>query len=113
MSAEPINEATDAELDAKMLRELRDYAGGMTRIGSRSRSLTPEELDLLLRIADERDALRRAFCEEPEAPNPYAATPDGVSTKYLVLSCHYCGHATHGAGFLCHDSKTCACRGGL
>lgn len=100
MSAEPINEATDAELDAKMLREIRDY--GLVGSRHRAATITWIEFDLLLRIADERDALRRAFCEEPEAPNPY-----------LILSCHYCGHATHGAGFLCHDSKTCACRGGL
>lgn len=103
MSAEPVNEATDTELDAKMLREIRDYAqSSMTRFSSAMRALTPAELDLLLRIADERDALRRAFCEEPEKPSPY-----------LVLSCHYCGHATHGAGFLCHDDNHCTCRGGL
>ena len=102
MSAEPIREATDAELDAKMLRDLRGWRERYPSTLKGSVPLTVEELDLLLRIADERDALRRAFCEEPEKPNPY-----------LVTRCYHCFHAPHGVGFLCHSDKLCTCRGGL
>lgn len=93
MTGEFIRESTDAELDAKMLRELREFhaePGGIF--------LTHDELDLLLRIAEERDALRRAACEES-------------GSKYVVRECACCGHEPHGYLLLCTHNP-CPCRDG-
>lgn len=91
MSVEAVRESTDAELDAKMLRELREFhaePGGIF--------LTHDELDLLLRIAAERDDLRRAACAEPDS-------------KYVVRECADCHHEPHGIRMLCIN-RFCACR---
>lgn len=63
-------ETTQAELDARMLRELREWrrSPSVEREIARGRQvwLDPDELDLLLRIADERDELKRRDCEMPD-----------------------------------------------
>lgn len=63
--------ARDPELDAKMLAELRDYRKA-TRATHPFYRVTDQELDLLLAIADERDALR----ETVEAEWPSVLTDD-------------------------------------
>jgi len=94
VSVESVRESTDAELDAKMLRELRMWRehnlGPVT--------LEPIELDMLLRIADERDALRREMCADPDS-------------KYVIRACACCGHEPHGYLLPC-NRQSCGCRDG-
>lgn len=92
-----VREATDAELDAKMLRDIRD-AYEMIQGPLR---LTHAEIRLLLRIADERDALRRAACADPDEPHG--------DPRYVIDTCGACGHEPHGVGYLCIRA-TCPCR---
>lgn len=94
MSAEPIREATEAERDAQILRGIREAF----ELSPLSLRLTGEELALVIRIADERDALRRAACEEPDS-------------KYVVRECACCGHEPHGYLLLCTHNP-CPCRDG-
>lgn len=67
-------QASNEELDARMLQELREWrrSPSVVREIERGRQvwLDPEELDLLLRIAAERDALKRASVAEWEADLP-------------------------------------------
>ena len=64
------------QLDARMLAELREWRRRAdTSDGTRwSMRLTIDELDMLLRVADERDAIKRELCEMPDdvilAPKP-------------------------------------------
>ncbi|TLF33268.1 hypothetical protein [Microbacterium sp. 5K110] len=51
-----------AESDARMLANLRQWRGVFQSIVE----LSPEEFDLLLRIADERDQLRCDLCDEQQ-----------------------------------------------
>lgn len=51
-----------AELDARMLADLRAWRASRS-ITPASTLLTIDELDMLLRVADERDALKAAACE--------------------------------------------------
>lgn len=56
--------------DARMLAELREWRARVDtnarEAGRWSMRLTIDELDMLLRIADERDALKRELCAEPD-----------------------------------------------
>lgn len=62
------------ELDARMLADLREWRARVsadTREARRwSMRLTIDELDMLLRAAAERDALKAALCSEWEAEIP-------------------------------------------
>lgn len=81
------DQASDAELDARMLRELREWRRSPSVVHEIERGrqvwLDPEELDLLLRIADERDALKREACAEPgERVVPiFASIPDEIRAR--------------------------------
>ena len=58
------------QLDARMLADLREWRARVDtnarEAGRWSMRLTLDELDMLLRIADERDAIRRELCEMPD-----------------------------------------------
>lgn len=97
MTVIPIREATDAEVEARMLSALRALSTGYPQL--LSFLIDREELDMLLRIADERDALRREACAEPSPPDP----------KYVVRTCADCHHEPHGIRMLCIN-RFCACR---
>lgn len=60
----------DAALDAKMLSELRQWRTDGANTFGGYHSITDEELDMLLAIADERDELKAAIEEEFGAPLP-------------------------------------------
>lgn len=75
MSAGEMSDGTPVspELDARMLAELREWRRlAPTSVdGNRwSARLTIDELDMLLRVAAERDALKAALCSEWEADIP-------------------------------------------
>ncbi len=53
-----------AESDARRLAQLRDWRA--KRRASEYVTLQIDDVDLLLRIADERDQLRRDLCEEQQ-----------------------------------------------
>ncbi|MCC4250757.1 hypothetical protein [Microbacterium testaceum] len=92
-----------AESDARTLARLRARQGRHA-FGT---TLTAEEFDLLLRIADERDQLRRDLCErEEKGDGPRSNAPDG----YVVRTCPECGHSPHGVGMICWHEH-CPCRG--
>jgi hypothetical protein len=59
-----------ARLDARMLADLREWRARVDTTstgGNRwSARLTVDEFDMLLRVADDRDALRRELCEMPD-----------------------------------------------
>lgn len=97
MTVTPIREATDAEVEARMLSALRALSAGYPHL--LSFLIDREELDMLLRIADERDTLRREVCAEPSPPDP----------KYVVRKCADCHHEPHGIRMLCIN-RFCACR---
>ena len=64
------------ELDARMLANLRAYRARMGVL--RHVTLTIDELDMLLRVADERDALRHELVDMPDdhfAPVPVRSVP--------------------------------------
>lgn len=96
MTVEAVRESTDAELDAKMLRELRVLPFELRKHGRDSVTVTVEELDLLLRVADERDELRGQACADPDP-------------KYVVRQCADCHHEPHGIRMLCNN-QFCGCR---
>lgn len=98
------------ELDARMLADLREWRARLapTSLGGNrwSARLTIDELDMLLRVADDRDALRRELCEMPDddtlAPRP-AVVPltwpatmiaahghDGAATEAEHAACPIC-----------------------
>ena len=52
-------------LDARMLSDLREYRARHST-GIRHVTLTIDELDMFLRVAAERDTLRRIACEMPD-----------------------------------------------
>lgn len=60
------------QLDARMLADLREWRARVDtnarEAGRWSMRLTLDELDMLLRIADERDALKREACADPDEP---------------------------------------------
>lgn len=65
------------ELDARMLAELRAFRARHAT-GLRHLTLTIDELDMLLRVADERDALKRELVDMPDdhlAPVPVRSVP--------------------------------------
>ncbi|WP_156459332.1 hypothetical protein [Microbacterium sp. Leaf436] len=94
MTVEVFRESTDAERDAGILSHLREW--WLTVARRDKYTLGHEEVDLLIRVAGERDELRREVCTEPDP-------------KYIVRSCPSCAHEPHGYGFLC-NRRTCACR---
>lgn len=55
-----------ARLDAWMLADLREWRARVVEKAPWSVRLTVVELDMLLRVADDRDALRRELCEMPD-----------------------------------------------
>lgn len=61
-------------LDARMLSDLREYRARMGVL--RHVTLTIDELDMFLRVAAERDTLRRELVDMPDdrfAPVPFTA----------------------------------------
>ena len=97
------------QLDAHMLAELREWRARVdtSRDARRwSMRLTLDELDMLLRIADERDAIRRELCEMPDdvtlapklavVPLVWPATMiaahghDGAATAAEIEACRIC-----------------------
>lgn len=94
------------ELDARLLADLREWRSRLhpTNLdGNRwSARLTIDELDALLRIADERDALRAASVAEWEADiprevreraaeSPYPPAMRAAASSSLVPTCAECG----------------------
>jgi hypothetical protein len=70
MSPEIRDDADGREYDARMLADLRAWRNS-PRVAEKLAAggdayLSTDELDMLLRIADERDALRRQACEMPD-----------------------------------------------
>lgn len=98
MTVEVFRESTDAEADARMLADLRTWRVNRHPSSGDQVSLGLEEVDMLLRVAAERDQLRRETCAEPE-------------TKYVVRTCAACGHDPHGYLILC-TVYPCPCRDG-
>lgn len=62
------------ELDARMLADLRAFRARHDT-GLRHLTLTIDELDMLLRVAAERDALKRDACEMPDERQAQWADP--------------------------------------
>lgn len=112
MTVEAVRESTDAELDAAMLADLRAYARANAWSSAAVRPITPAELDMLLRVADERDELRREACAEPVTPGtaPRGMTPN-MSAQYVIRECATCRHEPHGYLLPC-NRQTCGCRDG-
>lgn len=73
-----------AESDARMLANLRQWRGVLLSIVE----LSPEEFDLLLRIADERDQLRRDLCEEQQGRGrrPLDRVTEPVRLEYTIAA---------------------------
>lgn len=94
-----VRDTTDAEVDASILSHLRGWWVTITRRDGYW--LGHEEVDLLMRVADERDALRRAACTDPDEPHG--------DPRYVINTCGACGHEPHGVGYLCIRA-TCPCR---
>jgi hypothetical protein len=77
-----MNDTTQARLDAQLLAELRQWrlspsvtAAAQTKPDA---FLSWEEIDMLLRIAEERDALRRQLADMPdERPTNTVEIPSG------------------------------------
>ena len=94
------------QLDARMLADLRECRARVDTNGRWSMRLTLDELDMLLRIADERDAIRRELCEMPDdvtlapklavVPFVWPATMiaahghDGAATAAEIEACRIC-----------------------
>lgn len=102
MSAGEMSDGTPVtpELDAQMLAELREWRRRYP-IAS-MHGVTGDEVDMLLRVADERDALRRELVDMPDdhfAPVPVrsipftAEIPDEVRERAASLAsvCTLCG----------------------
>lgn len=95
---------TQAELDARMLAELRAWRQSPSvkakLEAGKDAYLSLDEIDMLLRIADERDALRREACAERDEKPPRVEIPaghalvDGVLVE-LPADCRGCGHVLH------------------
>lgn len=66
-------------LDARMLADLRAWRARHST-GIRHLTLTIDELDMFLRVAAERDALKAAACEMPDE-RPSNVTPIGRGAK--------------------------------
>ncbi|KQM38411.1 hypothetical protein [Microbacterium sp. Leaf203] len=96
MTVEAVRESTDAERDAGILSHLRDW--WMTVARRDKYTLGHEEVDLLLRVADERDELRREMCADADS-------------KYVIRACARCGHEPHGYLLPC-NRQSCGCRDG-
>lgn len=79
MSAGEMSDGTPVspELDARMLADLRTWRAGPLA-DLRYLTLTIDELDMLLRVAAERDTLRRELVDMPDdrfAPVPVRSVP--------------------------------------
>jgi hypothetical protein len=102
--------ATRSEAEAAHeTRLIADIRSWRERWPDNRLSFAPDEVDLLLRIADERDQLRRDLREEQQGRGRRpvdAATPE--SDAYVVRTCTECSHAPH--GMICWHEH-CACRG--
>lgn len=97
-----------AESDARTLAKIRRTREQYPRS---SFSLTMQGIDLMLRIADERDQLARDMCEEQQGRGRRPATQSEADHgDYVVRACAECGHAPHGVGMICWRGQ-CACRG--
>ena len=66
------------ELDARMLADLREWRRRHDDTGLRHLALTIDELDMLIRVAAERDALKREACEMPDERQAQWADPPVV-----------------------------------
>lgn len=64
------DDVNQPELDARLLSELRGWRAMPSTVvafaAGKGGWLSADEIDLLLRIADERDTLRRQSCEMPD-----------------------------------------------
>lgn len=93
------NDYRETEHDARLLADLRAWRERVT--GSEhdrwSARLTLDELDMLLRAADERDALRRQLCEMPDDVTPNK-TPSSRRFGPHPIVMHIAGR---GGGVLC------------
>lgn len=78
MSASEMSDGSPVtpELDARMLAELREWRRRYP-IAS-MHGITGDELDMLLRAVDERDALKRDACEMPDERQAQWADPPVV-----------------------------------
>lgn len=92
-----LSDSSQAVLDARMLTDLRQWRRSPRVSEALARGdrawLDPAEFDLLLRIADERDELRRQACEMPdERPAFYSGlreTPEEARGGDIPL-CEIC-----------------------
>lgn len=85
------------ELDARLLADLREWRSRLhpTNLdGNRwSARLTIDELDALLRIADERDALRAASVAEWEAEIPAEVRERAMPEEHCLSTAHHGSHS--------------------
>lgn len=96
MSAEIPDTATDAELDARMIRDVREYRAGTHRFGTIPLELA--EVDALLRAVDERDRLRREFIDMPDetpAPQPAVTVHPTGGERHSWMACDRTTFAEH------------------
>jgi len=93
------DERSDAALDARMLTELRQWVASPSVIAKRAAGgdafLSWDEIDMLLRVADDRDAIRRELCEMPDDVT--------LAPKLAVVRYDSCGIASG-----CGGDEVCA-----
>lgn len=85
MTAEEVGETSLAETDARMLADLREWRRSPSVVAKLAEGrevwLTGDEIDMLLRVADERDRLKREGCMMPdEMRGPIGALPEHPTT---------------------------------
>lgn len=98
MSVEAVSESTDAETDAVMLADIRAWRANRHPASGDQVTLGLEEVDMFLRVAAERDELRREMCADPDS-------------RYVIRACARCGHEPHGYLLPCNH-HSCGCRDG-
>lgn len=115
MSAGEMSDGTPVSprLDARMLADLRAYRA-RHNTGFAHIRLTIDELDMLLRVAAERDALRRELVDMPDdhfAPVPVRSVPFTAEIPAEVRErawVHPAHAARHGhPGEPCRDRSAC------
>lgn len=83
------------QLDARMLADLREWRARRD-IDPIRVTLTIDEVDMLLRVADDRDALRREVCGDPTPPFPPVRVAVETLTDAERVTINTCPHAgTH------------------
>lgn len=78
----------DPRLDARMLADLRAWRFNPPRVGPHGANalLGMDELDLLLAVADERDALKRAACAMPDEKRARSAIAIKADVAHLATA---------------------------